>query len=336
MFIFAVASVVNSKPSNTLIPPPEPPASSSFAQTVAAVGLVEASTENIAISTPVAGLVAAVYVAAGSKVQTGERLFSLDDRDLQAELAVGKKALALARERLARMAALPRPEDIPPAEARVREAESALNDAKVNLSLMENVTDKRAIREEELSRRRFAVQAANARLEEAQAQLSLLKAGAWRHDLEVARTEVAMAEAQVSRTKTDIERLTVRSPVSGVILQSNVRAGEYAQTGPLGTPLMLAGSVGSLHVRVDVDENDAWRVKEGASAEASVRGNARLKGPLAFVRFEPYVIPKRSLSGSGAERVDTRVLQVIYRLEPDALPVYVGQQVDVFIKGELQ
>jgi multidrug resistance efflux pump len=234
------------------------------------------------------------------------------------------------------MTALPRPEDIPPAEARVREAESALNDAKVNLSLMENVTDKRAIREEELSRRRFAVQAAEARLEEAQAQLSLLKAGAWRHDLEVARTEVDMAEAQVSRTKTDIERLTVRSPVSGVILQSNVRAGEYAQTGPLGTPLMLVGSVGSLHVRVDVDENDAWRVKEGASAEASVRGNAQLKGPLSFVRFEPYVIPKRSLSGSVTERVDTRVLQVIYRLEPNAFPVYVGQQVDVFIKGGRQ
>jgi len=336
MFIFAIASVVNSKPSNTLLPPPEPPASSSFAQTIAAVGLVEASTENIAISTPVPGLVTAVYVEAGSKVRAGDRLFSLDDRDLQAELAVRRKSLALSRDRLERMTALPRPEDIPPAEARVREAESALNDAKVNLSLMENVTDKRAIREEELSRRRFAVQAANARLEEAQAQLSLLKAGAWRHDLEVARTEVAMADAQVSRTKTDIERLTVRSPVNGVILQSNVRAGEYAQTGPLGTPLMLVGSVGSLHVRVDVDENDAWRVEEGASAEASVRGNARLKGPLRFVRFEPYVIPKRSLSGSGTERVDTRVLQVIYRLEPDALPVYVGQQVDVFIKGGRQ
>jgi len=333
MFIFAVASVVGSKPSISLLPPPEAPASSSFAHTVAAVGLVEASTENIAIGAPVPGLVTAVHVAAGSRVRAGERLFSLDDRDLQAELVVATKSLELSMDRLARLEALPRPEDVPPAEARVREAESALNDAKVQLALMESVTDKRAIREEELSRRRFAVQAAKARLEEAQARLALLKAGSWRHDLGVARAEVGMAEAQVSRIKTDIERLTVRAPVSGIILQSNVRVGEYAQTGPLGRPLMLVGSVGSLHVRVDVDENDAWRVRAGAPAEASVRGNASLRGPLRFVRFEPYVIPKESLSGSGTERVDTRVLQVIYRLEPDALPVYVGQQVDVFIEA---
>ena len=33
------------------------------------------------------------------------------------------------------------------------------------------------------------------------------------------------------------------------------------------------------------------------------------------------------------ERVDTRVLQVIYRVEGDALPLFVGQQMDVFIDG---
>jgi hypothetical protein len=49
------------------------------------------------------------------------------------------------------------------------------------------------------------------------------------------------------------------------------------------------------------------------------------------VRFEPYVIPKKSLTGSPSERTDTRVLQAIYRLAPEAMPVYVGQQVDVFI-----
>jgi len=325
MFLFAIASVVNGKPSNRLLPPPEPPASSTFAHTVAAVGLVEASTENIAISTPVPGLVTAVHVEAGSRVRAGERLFSLDDRDLQAQLLVTTKELDLSRNRLARLMALPRPEEIPPAEARVREAESAVNDAKVQLALMESVTDKRAVREEDLSRRRFAVQAALARLEAMQSELSLLKAGSWRHDIDVARAEVDMAEAKVRRIRTDIGRLTVRAPVNGRILQSNVRGGEYAQTGPLATPLMLMGSVGSLHVRVDVDENDAWRIRAGAPAEASVRGNSRLRGPLRFVRFEPYVVPKRSLSGSGSEKVDTRMQQVIYRLECDAIPVYVVQ-----------
>jgi hypothetical protein len=49
------------------------------------------------------------------------------------------------------------------------------------------------------------------------------------------------------------------------------------------------------------------------------------------VRFEPFVVPKRSLTGDSTERVDTRVLQIIYRVERDALPLFVGQQLDVFI-----
>ena len=56
--------------------------------------------------------------------------------------------------------------------------------------------------------------------------------------------------------------------------------------------------------------------------------------PLRFVRFEPFVVPKRSLTGDSTERVDTRVLQVIYRVERDDLPLFVGQQVDVFIDAQ--
>ena len=53
--------------------------------------------------------------------------------------------------------------------------------------------------------------------------------------------------------------------------------------------------------------------------------------PLEFERVEPYVIPKKSLTGDNTERVDTRVLQVIYSLDVTDRPVYVGQQLDVFI-----
>jgi hypothetical protein len=64
-----------------------------------------------------------------------------------------------------------------------------------------------------------------------------------------------------------------------------------------------------------------------------VRGNAHLQTPLTFVRFEPFVVPKTSLTGASNERVDTRVLQIIYRVDRDDLPVFVGQQMDVFIEG---
>src|SRR5262249_11768879 len=64
------------------------------------------------------------------------------------------------------------------------------------------------------------------------------------------------------------------------------------------------------------------RVQSGARAIAAVRGNADLKTPLGFVRFEPFVVPNKSLTGDSTERVDTRVLQVIYKIEDTNLPLF--------------
>jgi multidrug resistance efflux pump len=333
MLAFAVVHVVRARTPRDFLPPPEPPASSTFTEAVGAVGLVEASSENIALSTPVPGLVTAVLVKAGDRVTAGQALFALDDRDLQAELGVRRATIEVARQRLARLQAQPRAEDIPPLEAKLHETEAALGDALMQLRLIESVTDRRAIREEDLNRRRFAVQAARARHDEAQTALDLLKAGAWQPDVETAKAEVKAAETQVTRIETDIARLTVRAPVAGAVLQSNVRPGEYAPAGPMATPLMLLGRVDPLHVRVDVDEADAWRIRPERPATAAVRGNGRLTVPMHFVRFEPYVVPKRALSGATTERTDTRVLQVIYRLDQAPFRLYVGQQVDVFLGG---
>jgi multidrug resistance efflux pump len=144
---------------------------------------------------------------------------------------------------------------------------------------------------------------------------------------------VAQAEAAVRQDEVSLERLTTRAPMDGVILQNKVRLGQFAQCGPLAEPLMIFGGGRVLHVRADVDEEDAWRVKAGAPAVAHVRGNSRITYPLQFVRFEPYVIPKQSLTGDATERVDTRVLQVIYRFQDRNAPVFDGQQMDVFINA---
>jgi multidrug resistance efflux pump len=327
----ATVAIVKSKPVNVKVTPPSAPPASSFNHQVGAVGLIEAASENIAISLPVSGLVTAVNVKAGDTVAKGQRLFILDDRDLRAELSLRRTALSVAQARLDKLRHLPRPEDIPPAEAKVREARELLADAQVQFRLMDGVKDKRAIREEDLARRRLAVAAAEARLAEADANLALLQAGTWEPDIRVAEAEVAQAQSQIERTQADLDRLTVTAPIAGRILQCKVRPGEYAQAGPLAQPLILMGSGGELRVRADVDEQDASRVSPAAPAVASPRGDAARQYRLRFVRFEPYVIPKKNLTGDSTERVDTRVLQVIYALERDA-PLFAGQQMDVFIE----
>ena len=121
--------------------------------------------------------------------------------------------------------------------------------------------------------------------------------------------------------------------MTGTILQVNVRPGEYASATPK-SPAMILGDMDNLQVRADIDEQNATRIREGQKAYGYLKGDPSVTFPLEFIRVEPYVIPKVSLTGSSTERVDTRVLQVIYSLaRPADLPLYVGQQVDVFIEA---
>src|SRR5215475_2619909 len=151
----SIFSIIRMQPAHATLAPPSPPPTPVKQNSVGAVGLVEASTENIAVSVPVQGMVTNVYVKAGDRVQKGTKLFSIDDRDLEAELGLRRSSLALAQAKLDKLLRSPRPEEIPPAEAKVREAEEQYQDANVQLKLIESVRDRRAIRDEDLLRRRI-------------------------------------------------------------------------------------------------------------------------------------------------------------------------------------
>ncbi len=330
---FAAYTVHSESRDKPIAPPVAQPGRSPYTDHVAGAGIIEASTQNIAIGTNLAGIVAEVFVIAGDRVKAGDPLFRLDDRALKADLGVRRASLAVAEQTLQRLGALPRPEDIPAAQARVAEAEASLADATSQLTMWDSVPDKRAVSQDELNKRRYAVQGGQARLDQAKASLALLIAGSWKADIEVARAQVAGEQAQVQSVLTDLDRLVVRAPVEGQVLQLNVRVGEFAPTGVMAVPLILLGGTDTMHVRVDVDENDAWRISPGARARATLRGNAAMGADLTFIRIEPYVIPKRSLTGESTERVDTRVLQIIYAFPHSALNAYVGQLVDVNIEA---
>ena len=320
---------------NTHLPPAPPvaaPAISSFATKLSGAGLVEAASEDISIGTPVPGLVVSVPVVHGQLVRAGDVLFQLDARPLEAERGIRAAELDSARAELARLEAAPRPEDLPPSRARVTAARAALDEARTHLELFEKVDDPRAVSLEEHARRRASAASAAAELEGAEAELARLEAGAWEPELALARTKLASAAAALAAVEVELERRIVRAPIAGTVLRIGIRAGEYASS-PSEEPLMVLGDLARLHVRIDLDENDAWRFRPGAAAEAFVRGNPALSTRLEFVRVDPYVIPKRSLTGDPVERVDTRVLQVLYAFDPGTLPIYVGQQMDVYIEA---
>ena len=312
-------------------PPPIAPAVNPYAAALAAAGIVEAQTENIAAGSATPGVVVEVLVNVGDDVQPGRPLFRLDDRDLRAELAVRKAEVERAKTDLVRLEAEPRPEKIPVQAAAVREAQSLLAREQDALKRARETFAQRVTTEEDLIAKQQAVRFAEASVARAQADLDLLEAGSWRYDLDVSRAAVKRAEAEAAHIETALDRLVVRALVAGRVLQVNVRPGEFVGAPP-NQPLVVLGNIEKLHVRVDVDEYDIARFDQAASATAFPRGRLQQRYPLEFVRVEPFVVPKKSLTGDTTERVDTRVLQVIYEFDPAGRPpLFVGQQVDVYI-----
>lgn len=193
--------------------------------------------------------------------------------------------------------------------ANVAVAAAQLGRLRDQLARLEAVVDMRAITLEELLNRRS--------------------------DVRVAEAQLQAARSTEAQTRTLLERLVVRAPISGTVLQANLRVGEYL-TPSSATPPLILGDIDTLQIRAEVDEQLAGRIRPEARATAFIKGDAQHPIPLIFVRIEPFVVPKRSLTGSSTERVDTRVLQVIYTFPAGERRVYVGQQMDVFIAGEAQ
>ncbi len=277
----AVIAVLQDNNAATVSAAPSPTAMAPFASYVEGTGIAEASTGDIAIGTPVAGIVTSIAVTWGEKVAAGAPLFTIDDRDVRARLL--------------------------PAKANVTQAEADLAKTQNLLKVAGGLAIGSSISKVDLDNRRY--------------------------DVAIKQAAVSAAEAHVEQLAIELARHTVRAPVDGRVLQINTRVGEFAQSGALNPPLMLFGDDIRLYLRVNIDEDDAWRVRADAPAVAFVRGNPNLNTKLKFVRFEPYVIAKPVLTGSSTERSDMRVLQVIYSFDHAALPVYAGQEMDAFIKA---
>lgn len=346
-FAFALVQMTKAQQKPAPVSPPVDPGKSPFGRQVAGAGIVEPETENIAVGTHVAGVVKAVHVRVDDRIKAGAPLFDLDDRQIAAELGVRQAARDSSAAQVAKLEAQPRREELPPLEAKVAEAKATLEEKTILYERTRRESESGVANAELLDSRRMAVAVAREQLRNTEANLQLVRAGAWKFDLALARNSLAQAQAQCDQTRIELDRLRVTAPrvrrpgadratdpipstdlVEFRVLQVNVRPGEYVGTAP-GQAIIVLGAVGKLHVRVDVDENDIARFKPGIKGTATPRGEPQTRFPLSFVRVEPYVIPKKSLTGGNTERVDTRVLQVIYALDVPSAPLYVGQQLDV-------
>lgn len=284
------------KPEPAPVPLVEP-SRAPYADSIGARGIVESIDENVRIAPNLPGLIAEVMVKVGDQVKKGDPLFREDTRDAEAKVANQKAQLGLL-------------------QAKVNEASVLLADRQDSYQRTQKLSRKDVVSDDDLQRKYYAVRSAETALATTKADLDL-------------------AVAQLAQAQVNLDLLTVRAPRNGEILKVDLRAGEYASVPPtdLNNPSLLLGETRFLQLRADVDEDSASRIRTGAPAVAFIKGMRTDPIPLRFVRIEPYVTTKKSLTGDSTERVDTRVLQVIYQFDHSKIPVYVGQQMDVFIEG---
>ncbi len=297
-----------------------------------APGRVEPWSGEIKIAAPVVGRIGEVLVSVNDKVFAGEALIRIEDGEARARVATAEAQIAL-RKRARndqstsnRAAERRRAEDwVADAERGVFEAQAALDQVAVS---------KRAGRasDADLAAARTAMAREQDRLKQRKSELRILEddkntplptqnEGA----LNVARAELLLAQA-------GIEKLTIRAPVAGTVLQVNAKPGELA-TPSAGQPLLLIGDTSALRVRAELDERDFGEIKVGQPAlvRAPAFRGREFTGKVSSIA--PIVDAGRINARDQRGLSDVRVVEVLVDLA-EGSPLAVGMKVDVYFRHD--
>jgi HlyD family secretion protein len=323
------------------------PAKNPYAQGIYANGIVESDQpngSNVNVYPEVTGTVTEILVQPGEQVQRGAPLLKLDDSVQRAGAEQQQAQADAAKALLDELHAQPRPESLRVAEAQLAATEASAKLARDSYDKQQRGfdMDASAVTRDTLDTARNAWLVADANRATAQRQLELARAGAWTFDIRNQAAQQQALQKAAEAANATLAKYTLRAPADGIVLAVNATVGSYV--GPQGSynaytqasnnPLLVLGSSSEhLQVRCYVDEILIPRLPlpDEIKAEMSIRGS-KTRVPLQFVRVEPYVTPKISLSDQRQERVDVRVLPVIFRFDNDeSIKLYAGQLVDVYI-----
>jgi HlyD family secretion protein len=328
------------------LPPVFDPASNPYVSGIYSEGIVESaqsSGENINMYPEVAGTVKEILVSEGEQVKAGQPLVRIDDSIQRATAEQQGSQAQAARAVLEELKAEPRNENLEVTKAQVASADASLKMASDTLvkDRAAYEMDPRSVSKDTLDSAINAAAVAKANLLVAQKQYELTKAGAWIYDIQNQERQLRALEKAFAASSALLGKYTLRAPRDGTVLSINTIVGNYAS--PQGSydaytqgtdPVIVIGSSAtSLHVRCYVDEILVPRLPAPSTmkAQMTVRGT-NVKIPLQFVRVQPYVSPKIELSDQRQERVDVRVLPVIFKIDkPQNVNLYPGELVDVYI-----
>jgi HlyD family secretion protein len=295
-----------------------------------APGRVEPSSGIIKVAAPVMAVISAVLVKANDTVFAGEPLIHLADREARAQLAAAEAQVAMRRR-------VRNKESASSAAAQRRRAEDAVADAEAAIFEVRSLVDRaiaarRAGRgsDAEVEAARSGLTRAQDRLKQQADELRKIEADAPLPTLAEGQLNVARDELQGYRVA--LEKLTIRAPIGGTILQMNAKVGELASP-PATQPLVVLGDISALRVRAEVDERDIGKIKVGQSVlvRPAASREREIAGKVSFVA--PLVESGRNSTLSQRNMSDVDVVEVLVDLSEPG-PLSVGMKVDVYFRQD--
>jgi HlyD family secretion protein len=294
-----------------------------------APGRVEPVSGEIRIGTPLNGRVTAVLVKANDKVVAGEPLIRLDDSEARARLAVAEAQVNF-RKRLRNDQAAGKAAERRRAEDAVADAERAVLEARAAVDSAAAARRTGGGSGDDLEKVGVALANAQTRLTQRKSDLRIVELDAPLPSLNEGQLAVARAEYIVAATT--IDRMTIRTPIAGTVLQVNARPGEIASASAT-QPLAIIGDISALRVRTELDERDFAQIKvgQGVAVRANAFGGREFAGKVASIA---PIVEASSINARGLRTLtDINVMEVMVDLT-DPGPLMVGMRVDVFFRAD--
>jgi HlyD family secretion protein len=294
---------------------------------VVAPGRIEPVSGEIKIMAPVAGIIGEVFVKANTTVFAGEPLIRLADEEAQARLAAAETQVALRRK-------VRNDENPAPKAAVRRRAEDALVDAQKAVLEARAALDKAAIARRTEGGAAADIEAARTALARAQERLVAQKAELRKAEADAPPTQAEgmynISRSDLAVVEAGVDKLTIRAPIAGTVLQVNAKVGELASPAS-PQPLLVLADLSALRVSAKVDERDIGDVKIGQSAmvRPAAFGGREFPGKVSFI--SRMVEPGRE--NVRASSTETGVVEVLVDL-PEPGPLSSGMKADVYFRRD--
>lgn len=276
-----------------------------------------------------------IFVKEGEKIHQGDPLIQLYDKELKAQVLAKEASLSKSKIELERLQSLPRPEDLAVQKALYSQARIESDEATRQFNIAQELFDKSMLSRGEYDQKKYSADVAHSKLEHAKTELDKMQAGAWKPDLDAAKSDVAYQTANLEAIKNQLNETLITAPADATVLKINVQVGEAALTNR-SDPLMILGDLEECYVEISVDQNEISRLDFNQEATAFFRGIHNQPIALYFVRKKPLVVPKKNLTSASNERVDTKVVQLVYGFKKKRQCESVGSLMDVFIPTQIK